>query len=417
MDRVTFQPGYRPVIVAPVHNDAPALLPALEAALSIGLPILLIDDASTDTSPAALRAFAAGRPDQVALLTHRKRRGRAAALRTGFTAAFERGFSHALSLDTPAHCHAADLLLLLQESRPEPFALVVGVRDFSGHHGRRPLAQRLSNHLVRLASGVRISDTQCGRRVYPLGFVSSIKCRAQHRDYETEIIARAGWAGCPIIEVPVPTPITHQPRTPAEALRTVLMHGRLVLRALCPWTHKQWPGALRATPESESLLKETLHWMSPRHAWPQLRYDHTSRSMFATGLAAGVFVANLPLYGAQTALCLYLARRLHLHPVSVIAGCQISTPPVCFALIAAAVYLGHLMLFGSPPTLGAPWSISALVHAAPHLALAWTAGSIVVGALLAAATFFAALWSFRLLPIGQSQPTTPAPSLPEPQKR
>ena len=79
--------------------------------------------------------------------------------------------------------------------------------------------------------------------------------------------------------------------------------------------------------------------------------ERSTAPEFAAALAVGVFVANLPVYPFQTALCLYLARRLHLNPLAVLAGSQISTPPVGLALIAAAIYTGHLLLHGSFPIL------------------------------------------------------------------
>jgi uncharacterized protein (DUF2062 family) len=44
-------------------------------------------------------------------------------------------------------------------------------------------------------------------------------------------------------------------------------------------------------------------------AWRAIRDDPRERPRFAAGLAAGVFIANLPLYGIQTMLSLIVARR------------------------------------------------------------------------------------------------------------
>jgi uncharacterized protein (DUF2062 family) len=74
-----------------------------------------------------------------------------------------------------------------------------------------------------------------------------------------------------------------------------------------------------------------------------------ARTEIAAGLAVGVFIANLPAYGLQSVLSLYSARRLHLHPLPVLLGSHLSTPPVGPLLIAAAIGLGHLILHGSLP--------------------------------------------------------------------
>lgn len=395
---------HRPVVVAPTFNNSGHVVGVLTRVLRHGFPLIVVDDGSTDTTSSLLSAFAAGRQDRVIVLRHRSNRGKAAALRYAFAVAAEHGFTHAVSIDTDGQLDPDEIPMMLEASRRQPFALVVGTRDFHkpGYPARSRLGRRISNHLVRIESGVRIGDSQCGMRVYPVAFTQAVKCRSQRFGFETEIIARAGWAGCPVVEVPVTCRylpagerVSHF-KPLRDSLRALRMHGRLVCRALCPWSHTQWPGELVAVNAEESLLKHTLQWISPRQAWQQLRHDHSGRAMFATGLALGVFIANLPLYGLQTVMCLYAAKRLHLHPVSVVAGSQVSTPPVCFALAAGAIYLGHLILHGSLPTLGGQTVTTASVAAmAPTLMLAWLVGAVLVGAVLAAATFFIALACFR----------------------
>src|SRR6185437_7721157 len=129
------------------------------------------------------------------------------------------------------------------------------------------------------------------------------------------------------------------------------------------------------------------------------------RSEFAAALAMGVFVANLPIYPLQTVLCLYLARRLHLNPLAVLAGSQISTPPITFVLIAAGIYLGHLILHGALPavpdlhtahtawrTLGKPFLID------------WAVGGPLVGIILGAITFALANHFYRGAPDPLEEP-------------
>jgi uncharacterized protein (DUF2062 family) len=151
------------------------------------------------------------------------------------------------------------------------------------------------------------------------------------------------------------------------------------------------------------------NWISPVRAWRVVRHDPAERPRFAAGLALGVFIANLPLYGAQTLLSFYAARRLKLNPVAVVAGSHLSTPPLGPVLVAAAIALGHLMLHGAVRPL-------ASFHASPggYIALArsvlleWVAGSLVLGAALGAATFMITSWLLGRLPAGHGVPRTPA---------
>jgi uncharacterized protein (DUF2062 family) len=129
----------------------------------------------------------------------------------------------------------------------------------------------------------------------------------------------------------------------------------------------------------------------------QLREDDAGRANAAAGLAVGAFIANLPTYGLQTALSLYAARRLHLHPLSVVIGSHLSTPPVGPVLVAAAITIGHLILHAELPTV-ASYDVR-VVGVLPLLRacfLEWTIGGVVMGLFSAWITYLAARWLFRL---------------------
>lgn len=402
---------FRPVVIAPTYNNAATLGEILARIEAVGLPMLIVDDGCTDDSPRILADFAAGKPSaDVRVVRHPRNRGKAAALRTAFAAAGEAGYTHALSIDTDGQLDPEQIPQLIEIARRQPTTLILGARN---HHAqdypaRSRLGRRLSNHLLRIESGVRVSDSQCGMRVYPLEFVSTVKCRAQRFGYETEIIARAGWAGCPIRQAPVacrylPAGQRVSHFMPVyDSVRALGMHGRLLLRALAPWPHRQWPGNVAVT---TSILKSTIAWVSPRQAWRELKQDDTGRTMFATGLALGVFIANLPIYGLQTVAALYGARKLHLHPVSVIAGTQASLPPVNFAMIGAAICVGQFLMHGSLPTWpDKPITFALVVSETPSLLLAWAIGSVLVGFVLAIATFLVVLASFHVVFRAQRRP-------------
>jgi uncharacterized protein (DUF2062 family) len=118
----------------------------------------------------------------------------------------------------------------------------------------------------------------------------------------------------------------------------------------------------------------------------------------AAGLAAGVFIANLPAYGFQSLLSLYAARRLNLHPLPVLLGSHASTPPLGPALVAAAVAVGHFVLHGSLPDVSdfdprhAGWA-----SVVGPILIEWLLGGILLGAALALVTFGLVATGMRLL--------------------
>src|SRR5271154_5029849 len=104
------------------------------------------------------------------------------------------------------------------------------------------------------------------------------------------------------------------------------------------------------SPSPVSGLKITVRriweWMNPFRIWREVRLAETARRDFAAGLAIGVFIACVPLYGLQTILGLFTARRLALHPLPILAGTQLSAPPIAPFLTVASVVLGHAVVTG-----------------------------------------------------------------------
>lgn len=212
------------------------------------------------------------------------------------------------------------------------------------------------------------------------------------------MITRAVWAGCPIAEVPINTRYLPPGQRVShfnpwwDSILGVLTHLRLVGREMTPLPHHRYrPGEL--PPPKRVTLREILSWLNPLRAWRELRGGTVDRSELAAALAAGVFVANLPVYPFQTALCVYLARRLHLNPLAAIAGSQLSTPPIGALLIAAAIFVGHLVLHGAAPHWPNFRSAHSIWHAlAWPMLLDWTVGGVIVGLILAAAVFVVVTW-------------------------
>lgn len=240
--------AFRSCLVLPSYNNAGTVAGVVERSLGLGLPVYVVDDGSTDRTGEVLAAFR-GRPG-FTLLTHPVNRGKAAAMQTAFAAAAADGLTHALTLDTDGQLDPAQAPTMLEASERHPTALVLGVRErqiknypIGGRIGRK-----LTNLLIRLECGVRVQDSQCGMRVYPLAMIAALPVWSGRYDFETEIITRAGWARTPIVEVPIscsyPHPserISHY-RPWIDTARAVVLHMGLLLRRLVPLPHPQWPG-------------------------------------------------------------------------------------------------------------------------------------------------------------------------------
>jgi uncharacterized protein (DUF2062 family) len=262
--------------------------------------------------------------------------------------------------------------------------------------------RRISNFFIRLESGLRVNDSQCGFRVYPLDLVWMIPCRAGRYGLETEFLTRAAWAGCEVIEVPVSCRyfadtqrISHF-RPWRDSFRAVAMHARLVGRALIPIRHAKWH-----SPPLRS--RSFLDWINPLRAWRELRQERLAPQELSTGVALGVFIGNLPVFGVHTLLSLYAARRLHLHPLAVVAGSHVSTPPVGPALIAAAIGLGHFLLHGRwVPTPTWQTTFAGWTRVVGSFLLEWSIGSLLIGVTLAVISFLISTLLLRYVAVASA---------------
>lgn len=378
-------PGFYPVVVAPTYNNAGTLGGIVRRVLALGLPLVVVDDGSTDGTAQVLREWETH--PSVTVLRHERNRGKAAAMLTAFARAAAHGHTHAATVDTDGQLDPEEIPKLLACAAANPRALVLGYRDDTAadYPRRSRVGRRVSNALLWIESGEWVRDSQCGLRVYPLGLIAAVPHRAGRYAFETEIIARAGWARCPIAEVAVScrygargTFVSHF-RPWVDSFRAVGMHALLMGRGLLPWPHPKWPRERPPGPRA-SGWRRLLGWISPRAALRELSTDPRGRDRLAAGLAVGAFIANLPAYGLHTGLAVVAARRFRLHPLAVVLGTHLAFQPVGAMLVLAAIGVGHVLLHGRWPSLehydpARAGYLKVLGMAAAE----WTLGGVILG--------------------------------------
>ena len=382
---------FKPVIIAPTFDNARTLARVLSGITQSGLPTIVVNDGCGDRSPSILQAWLQSGAERV-VITHLENQGKAAALRDGFERALMMGFTHAVAIDTDGQLDPDEIPQLLRVARTYPEAVVVGCReaDIAGYPSVSRWGRRVSNLLIRMESGVRLSDSQCGFRVYPLKLIMMLRCTAARYGFESEVLTRAAWAGLAVEQLKVncvydvPEGRVSHFRVWRDSLASVRLHLWLLAVSLVPWPQRR----LRNAPGTGKIWMRLAHWINPGRAWDDLRCDPKGSARFATAFAAGVFIANLPLYGVQTLLSLYLAKRLRLNPLSVVAGSSISTPPLGPLLIAAAIGIGHGCLYGKFPQLASfdPRTVGYL-SLMKSMALEWAIGGIICGIVLASGSY------------------------------
>jgi dolichol-phosphate mannosyltransferase len=156
-------------VIIPAFNEAENIAPLLDEITArleglSGYEIIVVDDGSTDATPAQL-AEARRRMPQLRVIRHRRRCGQSAAIATGVATARAQWI---LTLDGDGQNDPADILRLYQamDQAADDLWLVAGFR-------RRRVDSQLKRVSSRIANGVRrvvlrdaAPDSACGLKLF-----------------------------------------------------------------------------------------------------------------------------------------------------------------------------------------------------------------------------------------------------------
>jgi len=245
--------------VVPSHNHDRAVGAVVAALKANGLPVLLIDDGSDEPTRTTLHAL---QGPGVTLHRFEQNRGKGEAVMQGLRLALAQGFTHALQIDADGQHDLGTVPLILELGRRHPEALITGqaVYDESVPLGRA-LGRWITHFWVWVETlSLRIPDTMCGFRLYPLAAVARLLetgvTLGSRMDFDTDIVVRLFWTGVPVASLPVkvtyPPENTSNFRMLADNVRISRMHTRLVFTMLL-----RLPSILRNRPP---IVQAPRHW-------------------------------------------------------------------------------------------------------------------------------------------------------------
>ena len=189
----------------PGYQEGPRIA-AVVAAAAVHLPVVVVDDGSTDDTSA--QAEAAG----AIVLVQRPNAGKGAALRAGCRYALEHDAAAVVTLDADGQHDPAEIpafLAAFEAGRPE---LVIGRREFGSMPPVRRLSNTLGSWVFSAAVGRRIADNQSGYRLIGRRLMTALLDSTESGfEFEVEMIARCIALGLPLAEVPIRTIYAGEP--------------------------------------------------------------------------------------------------------------------------------------------------------------------------------------------------------------
>ena len=221
--------------VLPVYNNGRTVKSIADECRLYLNNVLVVDDGSTDADISGMFAGT-----DISVICHEENRGKGEAIITAAKYIAEKGGPFMITIDADGQHYPEDLDKFIPLLLDDDSSIIIGCRNFNAENipGSSRFGRKFANFWLRVETGVSIGDCQSGFRAYPVKYLLELKLHGSHYDFESEVLARAVWAGLKLktVEVNVWYP---EPRKRISAFRPVLdnirisiMHIRLVGRRI-----------------------------------------------------------------------------------------------------------------------------------------------------------------------------------------
>jgi len=179
-------------VVVPAYNEARSLPELLaetgEALQNIPWEAVVVDDGSTDSTWNVLLGLKSDYP--LTALRLGRNQGKAAALAAGFSRA--RG-SYVATLDADLQDDPAEIPAMIELMEEQGLDLVSGWKRKRRDPVTKTLPSKLFNLTVRLTTGIKLHDFNCGLKVYRSAAAKSLRLYGEMHRYTPVIAAQLGF--------------------------------------------------------------------------------------------------------------------------------------------------------------------------------------------------------------------------------
>jgi glycosyltransferase involved in cell wall biosynthesis len=303
--------------------------------LEYSADVIVVNDGATDSTSEILKGFG----NKITLLSYSPNKGKGMALRTGIRHAQEKGFRYAVTIDSDGQHFADDISTFIEKIEEHPDSLIVGARNLNQENmpKKNTFGNKFSNFWFHFQTGINLPDTQSGFRLYPIEKMKGALYFTTKYEFEIEVMVKAAWRGVRVLSVPINVfyaegdkRITHF-RPGKDFTRISILNTYLTILALL------WYKPLRIFKGMTiKNIKAFLH----KHFLD----EKESVMKKSIGVAFGVFMGIVPIWGYQFVSALVLAHFMKLNKAIVGLAAQISVPPMIPFLIFGSLKTGQFVL-------------------------------------------------------------------------
>lgn len=286
---------FKCAVLIPTYNNSLTLKRVIDGVLEYTSAIIIVNDGSTDETSSILKQYQYLQPIHLPV-----NKGKGNALQIGFSEAAKRDYDFVITIDSDGQHYPEDLptfLKALQQEKTQD-VLYIGSRNMrqSDVPGKSSFGNKFSNFWFWFETGIWLTDTQCGYRLYPIHKLKTMKFLTPKFEFEIEVIVRAAWKGTLVKNLPVK--ISYDQSERVSHFRTV-------------------PDFARISVLNTVLVIIALFYIKPRDFFRRIKKkgikrffredvlgSNDSPKKKALSISLGLFVGLSPFWGLHTLLVL-----------------------------------------------------------------------------------------------------------------
>lgn len=322
-------------VVIPTYNNQRTLKLVIDGILNFTDHVIVVNDGSTDGTKAILDTYS-----QLQVIHLEKNKGKGNALRQGFKSASSLGYRFAITIDSDGQHFPEDIPVFLNalEEENQDKLLLIGARNMTqdGVPKKSSFGNNFSNFWYWVETGLKLTDTQSGYRLYPIHFLKDLTFYTKKFEFEIEVIVRAAWNDVIVKNVPIQVHYDLEDRVShfrpfKDFTRISILNTFLVAITFLYIKPLKFLKSLKQKGFRRFLTEDFLH-------------NHDSPRKKALSIALGIFIGLSPLWGFHTILVIFLAMVLNLNKVIAFAFSNISIPPMIPFILYASTLMGNFVL-------------------------------------------------------------------------
>lgn len=322
------------MVIIPTYNNQKTLRRVIDGVRLYTEHIIIVNDGSTDNTAKILTKYNA-----LDILHFPKNKGKGMALRKGFERAVERGFKYAITIDSDGQHYPEDMIAFIEELEysETKCLLLIGSRNMeqSTVPKKSSFGNKFSNFWYRVETGIKLSDTQSGYRLYPLDVISRLHFFTSKFEFEIESIVKIAWKGVTVKNVPIK--VLYDPDERVSHFRPFQDFTRISIL-------------------NTYLVLITFLWIKPRDFFMSLKQKgfkkffkenilktNESPAKQSSAIALGVLIGLSPLWGLHTFLAIVTSKALKLNEFLAFTFSNVSIPPMIPFIVFGSIKLGAMV--------------------------------------------------------------------------